>query len=136
MFRLAQLAFDCGNQSLEVSLDDVVMSAGPHGGDCDVLTHGARHENIGYIGVSGPDKPKRVGALEEGHRIIAKDDVPILVIERLMQRFRRIDAMGLEVVAGPLQLARQQGRVVFGIFNKKCFDAFLHLTPRFSEPVD
>ena len=115
--RLAQLAFDGRDQPCQAALHDVVVRAGPHRRDGDVLADGPRNENERQVGVVLAQQGERRRAAETRHRVVRDGDVPRSALQRSDQRIRRVDALADDVVAGARERAHHEGGIVRRIFD-------------------
>ena len=93
------------------------MGTGPHRGNRDVLADRARDENERHIDPLALQKFQRVQPAEAGHDVIGDDDIPRHLLQRSVERLRRIHARRQRGVAATPQLAQNQFVIVLRVFD-------------------
>src|SRR5262249_38899694 len=125
-FGFAQFALDGGQQACRISLDDVVLSAGAHSANCDLLTDRAGEENEGNVQALLPDHLQSLRAFKAGKQKTGNDDAPFLSFQDRGQRRGVAPALMRSVVTAATEHAEQEVAVVLRIFNDECTQGSSH----------
>jgi hypothetical protein len=82
-------------QPREVVLEHIVLGAGAHRHDGDLLADRARDDDHGHVGVALADRLERLQAAEPGQIVVEQDRVPrgvAAAVERRQHHLERVDA--------------------------------------------
>jgi hypothetical protein len=116
-FGFADLARQADAQARQAPLDEVVVSAGAHGGDGAVFADGARDDDEGQIGLALTQQRQRFERTELGQAVVGNDGVPGFVEQGGAQGGQAFDAAAGAGEALCAEGFEEQHVVVFGIFD-------------------
>jgi hypothetical protein len=115
--RLGELALDGRAEPAEGVLEHVVLGAGAHGADGDVLADVARDDDERQVGGQAADDVQRQQAAEIRHGVVGNDDVPAAGLEGPLQGLGVIDALTVGLEAGLSEDPDEQQGVVVGVLD-------------------
>ena len=117
--RFAQLALDGRDQPRRVALHDVVVRAGLHRLHRHFLADGAGEDDERDVQLFLAYHRQRLQGVEARQRVVGDDQVPRLLVEQAAHLLARLHAEHQRVVAGAVEVADQQLRVVFGVLDQQ-----------------
>ena len=120
--RLLHLALDGGAEAGVVALDQVVVGAGLHGGDGDVLADVAGDDDEGHVGIELMHLVQRQQAGVVGQGVVGEDDRPGAFAQGARHALGVLHAAVVRRVAGAAQGQQQQVKIVGRIFDDQDVD--------------
>ncbi len=125
-FRLAKLALDRRNQSGELVLHDVVVSAGLHCRCRGVLPNAAGDEDERKVQFALAQHRQRGRDAETRHVVISHDNVPRLAVQGSGHRRSAVHPLAVQVESGSAEVPDQKGRVFLPVFDDENAERRIH----------